>query len=120
TDLPEQTPQFAKLFNTVDSYDTHALIPEFYESVNKSAEPAEKTAIISVGWDPGLFSINGVLSEAFLPKGETYTFWGKGLSQGNSDAVRRVDGVQYGVQYTISSETAIELVSIGENQELET
>lgn len=120
TDLPEQTPQFAKLFNTVDSYDTHALIPEFYESVNKSAEPAEKTAIISVGWDPGLFSINRVLSEAFLPKGETYTFWGKGLSQGHSDAVRRVDGVKYGVQYTIPSETAIERVRNGENPELET
>lgn len=120
TDLPVQTPEFSKLFNTVDSYDTHAKIPEFYESVNNSAKPAGKTAIISVGWDPGLFSINRVFSEAFLPQGETYTFWGKGLSQGHSDAVRRVEGVQFGVQYTIPSEKAIERVRNGENPELAT
>lgn len=120
TDLPVQAPEFAKLFNTVDSYDTHAKIPEFYEAVNAAAKPAGKTAIISVGWDPGLFSINRVFSEAFLPKGETYTFWGKGLSQGHSDAVRRVDGVKFGVQYTIPSEKAIERVRNGENPELAT
>lgn len=120
TDLPEQAPEFAKLFNTVDSYDTHALIPEFYESVNAAAEPNKKTSIISVGWDPGLFSINRVLSEAFLPKGETYTFWGKGLSQGHSDAVRRVDGVKSGVQYTLPSEVAMGRVRSGENPTLET
>jgi len=120
TDLPEQAPEFAKLFNTVDSFDTHARIPEFYESVDKSAKPNGKTSIISVGWDPGLFSINRVLSESFLPEGETYTFWGKGLSQGHSDAVRRVEGVKNGVQYTIPSEKAIESVRNGENPELTT
>ncbi|MFS8630163.1 MAG: diaminopimelate dehydrogenase, partial [Bacillales bacterium] len=101
TDLPEQTPYFAKMFNTVDSYDTHAKIHEFFESVNKVEEPSGKTSIISVGWDPGLFSINRVMSEAVLAEGETYTFWGKGLSQGHSDAIRRVEGVKDGVQYTI-------------------
>lgn len=120
TDLPEQAPEFAKLFNTVDSFDTHARIPEFYENVDNSAKPNGKTSIISVGWDPGLFSINRVLSESFLPEGETYTFWGKGLSQGHSDAIRRVDGVKNGVQYTIPSEKAIESVRNGENPELST
>lgn len=120
TDLPEQAPQFAKDFNTVDSFDTHAKIPEFYQAVDEVAKPNGKTSIISVGWDPGLFSINRVLSESFLPKGTTYTFWGKGLSQGHSDAVRRVDGVKYGVQYTLPSEEAIERVRSGENPELET
>ena len=90
TDLPEQTPQFASMFNTVDSFDTHAKIPEFYQSVNEAAIKNNTTAIISVGWDPGLFSINRVMAEAILPNGENYTFWGKGLSQGHSDAVRRV------------------------------
>lgn len=120
TDLPEQAPEFAKLFNTVDSFDTHARIPEFYEKVDASAKPNGKTSIISVGWDPGLFSINRVLSESFLPEGETYTFWGKGLSQGHSDAVRRVEGVKNGVQYTIPSEKAIDRVRNGENPELAT
>lgn len=120
TDLPEQAPEFAKIFNTVDSFDTHALIPEFYKSVDASAKPNGKTSIISVGWDPGLFSINRAMSEAFLPQGETYTFWGKGLSQGHSDAVRRVEGVKNGVQYTIPSETAIERVRNGENPQLST
>lgn len=120
TDLPEQTPLIATMFNTVDSYDTHAKIPEFYESVNEAAEPNGKTSIISVGWDPGLFSINRVMSEAVLAEGETYTFWGKGLSQGHSDAVRRVEGVKDGVQYTIPSEEAIERVRSGENPELST
>ncbi|GAA0286940.1 diaminopimelate dehydrogenase [Gracilibacillus halotolerans] len=120
TDLPEQTPQFAKLFNTVDSYDTHAKIPEYYQSVNEVAENSNTTAVISVGWDPGLFSINRVMAEAILPSGENYTFWGKGLSQGHSDAVRRVNGVKNGVQYTIPSEDAIEKVRSGSNPELST
>lgn len=120
TDLPEQTPYFASMFNTVDSFDTHAKIPEFYASVNEAATKSSKTAIISVGWDPGLFSINRVMADAILPSGENYTFWGKGLSQGHSDAVRRVNGVKNGVQYTIPSEAAIEKVRSGENPVLET
>ena len=120
TDLPEQTPYFASMFNTVDSYDTHAKIPEFYESVNEAATKNNTTAIISVGWDPGLFSINRVLADAILPNGENYTFWGKGLSQGHSDAVRRVEGVKNGVQYTIPSESAMDKVRSGENPELTT
>jgi len=120
TDLPEQTPQFAKLFNTVDSYDTHAKIPEYYAAVDEVAEPNGHTSIISIGWDPGLFSLNRIMSEAILPQGETYTFWGKGLSQGHSDAVRRVEGVKAGVQYTLPSEEAIERVRNGENPELTT
>ncbi|MBP2079604.1 diaminopimelate dehydrogenase [Oceanobacillus polygoni] len=115
TDLPEQVPHFANLFNTVDSFDTHAKIPEFFASVDKPAKESGKTSIISVGWDPGMFSINRVLSEALLPVGETYTFWGKGLSQGHSDAVRRVEGVKNGVQYTIPSEKVIEQVRNGEH-----
>jgi len=118
TDLPEQTPQFAKLFNTVDSYDTHAKIPEYFESVNQPASENNKTSIISVGWDPGLFSINRVVSEAILSSGETYTFWGEGLSQGHSDAVRRVDGVKDGVQYTIPADDAMDRVRNGENPAL--
>ena len=120
TDLPEQGPQYAQLFNTVDSYDTHAKIPEYFAAVDKAAKAGGKTAIISVGWDPGLFSINRVISEAIIPNGETYTFWGKGLSQGHSDAVRRVEGVKAGVQYTIPSEKAINRVRSGENPVLET
>ena len=118
TDLPEQVPYFAQLFNTVDSFDTHAKIPEFFASVDKPAKEGGKTSIISVGWDPGMFSINRVLSEALLPQGETYTFWGKGLSQGHSDAVRRVDDVKNGVQYTIPSEKVIEQVRNGENPDV--
>lgn len=119
-DLPVQTPQIAALFNTVDSFDTHAKIPEYYEKVNEVAEKNQTTAIISTGWDPGLFSFHRVLSEAVLPNGETYTFWGKGLSQGHSDAVRRVEGVKNGVQYTIPSEKAIKKVRSGENPKLTT
>ena len=115
TDLPEQTPAFAKMFHTVDSYDTHAKIPEYFATVDEVAKPNGKLSIISVGWDPGLFSINRVMSEAILADGNTYTFWGKGLSQGHSDAVRRVPGVKDGVQYTIPSEEAIEQVRNGEN-----
>ncbi|MBU8792408.1 MULTISPECIES: diaminopimelate dehydrogenase [Bacillaceae] len=120
TDLPEQTPHFASMFNTVDSFDTHAKIPEFYQSVDEAASKNNTTAIISVGWDPGLFSINRVMADAIIPNGENYTFWGKGLSQGHSDAVRRVNGVKNGVQYTIPSEKAIEKVRSGENPKLET
>src|SRR5699024_7862567 len=101
TDLPEQAPAFAEMFNTVDSYDTHSNIPEYFADDDKAAHASGKTSIISVCWDQGMFSLNRVMSEALLPKGETYTFWGKGLSQGHSDAVRRVDGVKNGVQYTI-------------------
>lgn len=115
TDLPEQTPAFAKMFHTVDSYDTHAKIPEYFAAVDEVAKPNGKLSIISVGWDPGLFSINRVMSEAILADGNTYTFWGKGLSQGHSDAVRRVQGVKAGVQYTIPSEEAIEQVRNGKN-----
>src|SRR5699024_4164898 len=118
TDLPEQTPYFASMFNTVDSYDTHAKIPEFYQMVNEVATKHNTTSIISTGWDPGFFSLNRVMAEAILPNGENYSFWGKGLSQGHSDAVRRVAGVKNGVQYTIPSEEAIEKVRNGANPEL--
>jgi diaminopimelate dehydrogenase len=118
TDLPVQGAQFAKLFNTVDSYDTHAKIPEYYEKVNESAAAYGKTSIISVGWDPGLFSMVRMLSNAVLPNGKDYTFWGKGVSQGHSDAIRRVKGVKNGIQYTIPHEEAIESVRSGENPEL--
>ncbi|MEJ8778381.1 diaminopimelate dehydrogenase [Pseudogracilibacillus sp. ICA-222130] len=120
TDLPEQTPHFSTLFNTVDSYDTHAKIPEHFAAVNEAAEKAGKVSVISVGWDPGLFSINRVMAEAVLAEGNTYTFWGKGLSQGHSDAVRRVEGVKNGVQYTLPSEAAMDRVRNGENPNLAT
>lgn len=119
-DLPEQGPQFTKLFNTVDSFDTHAKIPEYFAAVDEVAQASGKISIISVGWDPGLFSLNRMMSEAILPQGKTYTFWGKGLSQGHSDAVRRVEGVKNGVQYTIPSKEAIERVRSGENPQLST
>src|SRR5699024_1366955 len=118
TDLPEQTPYYAQTFNTVDSFDTHAKIPEYYEAVNKASQVSKKVNIISVGWDPGLFAINRVMGEAVLAQGNTYTFWGKGLSQGHSDAVRRVDGVKAGVQYTLPSEEAMDQVRRGENPRL--
>lgn len=105
TDLPEQSPQLAARYTLVDSYDTHARIPDHYEAVG--AKISSTAAIISCGWDPGLFSINRVIGEAVLPNGQTSTFWGKGLSQGHSDAVRRVEGVAGGVQYTIPSEEAM-------------
>ncbi|MBM7716982.1 diaminopimelate dehydrogenase [Siminovitchia sp. FSL H7-0308] len=120
TDLPEQGPEFAKLFNTIDSYDTHAKIPEYYSAVNEAAISGKKTSIISVGWDPGMFSLNRLMGEAILPEGATYTFWGKGLSQGHSDAVRRIEGVKGAVQYTIPIEEAVERVRRGENPELTT
>ncbi len=119
-DLPQQTPQLASQFNTVDSFDTHARIPEFFDAVNAPALANKKTVMISIGWDPGMFSINRLFGEALLPDGETYTFWGKGLSQGHSDAIRRVDGVKAGVQYTIPSTDAIEKVRSGSRPQLST
>lgn len=120
TDLPEQGPELAGRFNTVDSYDTHARIPEYFAAVDQRAQAGGHTAIIAVGWDPGLFSLNRLFGEAILPEGETYTFWGKGLSQGHSDAIRRVPGVQFGVQYTIPVPEAIERVRTGEQPQLST
>lgn len=120
TDLPVQGVEFAKMFNTVDSFDTHAKIPEYFESVNGSAISSGKTSIISIGWDPGLFSIIRMISGAVLPVGEDYTFWGKGVSQGHSDAIRRVEGVKNGIQYTIPVQKAVESVRRGENPELTT
>ncbi len=119
-DLPEQGPHFAQWFNTVDSYDTHAKIPEYHASVDAVAKKTAKTSLISIGWDPGLFSLNRLFGEAILPEGETYTFWGKGLSQGHSDAIRRVAGVKAGVQYTLPSEVAMTAVRQGLNPELST
>ncbi|HHV12944.1 MAG TPA: diaminopimelate dehydrogenase [Clostridiales bacterium] len=118
SDLPEQGPYFASLFNTVDGYDTHAKIPEYFNKVNKNALEAGKVCIISSGWDPGMFSINRLYADAILPEGKTYTFWGTGISQGHSDAIRRVKGVRDGKQYTIPVEGAIEAVKRGEMPEL--
>lgn len=119
-DLPQQGPVLASQFNIVDSFDTHARIREYYASVDAPATASKKTALISIGWDPGMFSINRLFGEALLPDGETYTFWGKGLSQGHSDAIRRVDGVKAGVQYTIPSNDAIEQVRSGARPVLST
>ena len=120
SDLPEPGPYLAQFFNTVDSFDTHAKVPEYYAALDQSARESGRVAMLSVGWDPGLFSLNRLFGEAILPEGETYTFWGKGLSQGHSDAVRRVPGVQAGVQYTLPSEDAIARVRSGERPELTT
>lgn len=113
SDLPEQGPQFARLFNTVDSFDTHAKVPEYFAAVDEAAQAGERVALIATGWDPGLFSVNRVMAEAVVPTGETYTFWGRGLSQGHSDAVRRVPGVAGAVQYTIPSPEAMEQARAG-------
>ena len=120
TDLPQQGPALAALFNTVDSFDTHARIPEYFAAVDAPARAHGKTALISAGWDPGMFSVQRVMGEALLPDGATYTFWGKGLSQGHSDAIRRVEGVAGGVQYTIPVEEAINKVRCGVRPELST
>ncbi|AWE07549.1 diaminopimelate dehydrogenase [Lysinibacillus sp. 2017] len=120
TDLPDQVPQFAQWFNTVDSFDTHAKIPAFFDTVDAVAQESDTVSIISVGWDPGLFSLNRLLGEAVLPVGNTYTFWGDGLSQGHSDAVRRIDGVKNAVQYTLPIKEAVDRVRDGENPELTT
>lgn len=117
-DLPRQGPELAAMFNTVDSFDTHARIPEYFAAMDGPARANNKTAVISTGWDPGLFSINRLVGEALLPDGDTYTFWGKGLSQGHSDAVRRVPGVKAGVQYTLPSPQAIAQVRSGKRPEL--
>ena len=117
-DLPEQVIMVSKIFNTVDSFDTHAKIPEYFKKADESARANKKLSLISTGWDPGLFSLARLLGESVLPQGEDYTFWGKGLSQGHSDAIRRVAGVKNGVQYTIPMETAIEKVRSGENPQL--
>ena len=118
TDLPKQGPKYAKIFNTIDSYDTHAKIPEYFKEVNKNAQEAGKISLISIGWDPGTFSLNRLYSECFLPVGNTYTFWGKGVSQGHSDAIRRIVGVKNAVQYTIPMKEAVSRVKSGENPEL--
>ena len=120
TDLPVQTPQFASMFNVIDSFDTHARIPEHFAAVDKAAKEAGKVAVISVGWDPGMFSLNRVYANAILPEGNDYTFWGKGVSQGHSDAVRRIDGVIDARQYTIPVEKALNAVRNGENPVLAT
>ncbi len=120
TDLPVQTPEFAKMFNVVDSFDTHAKIPEHFGNVDKSAKDAGKVAIISVGWDPGMFSLNRLYGSAILPEGKEYTFWGKGVSQGHSDAIRRIDGVKNAKQYTVPVDDALEAVRSGKNPDLTT
>ena len=120
TDLPVQTPAFAKLFHVVDSFDTHARIPEHFAAVDQAAKATGHIGIISVGWDPGLFSLARVYSNAILPAGKDYTFWGKGVSQGHSDAIRRIEGVADARQYTIPVEDALRKVRAGENPELTT
>ena len=120
TDLPTQTPALAKLYNVIDSFDTHAKIPEHFANVDAVAKESGKIGIISVGWDPGLFSLNRLYGSAILVDGKDYTFWGKGVSQGHSDAIRRIDGVANGKQYTIPVEKALAAVRSGENPELTT
>lgn len=114
TDLPEQGPMLAKLFHTVDSFDTHAKIPAYFEAVNKAAISGNNLSLISTGWDPGLFSLSRILGQSILPVGKDYTFWGKGVSQGHSDAIRRVKGVKDGKQYTVPVEAALEVIRNGE------
>ena len=120
TDLPKQTPEYAKYFNVIDSFDTHANIPTHFANVDKSAKESGHTALISAGWDPGMFSLNRLYANCILPEGNDYTFWGKGVSQGHSDAIRRVKGVKDGKQYTIPVPSALETVRNGENPELTT
>ena len=120
TDLPVQTPEYAKYFNVVDSFDTHAKIPEHFAAVDQAARESGHVAVISAGWDPGMFSLSRVYGEAVLPDGANYTFWGKGVSQGHSDAIRRLEGVKDARQYTIPVESALEEVSSGKNPELTT
>lgn len=120
TDLPEQTPALAKDFNVIDSFDTHARIPEHFANVDAAAKAGGKLAMISLGWDPGLFSLNRVYAESILRSGETYTFWGKGVSQGHSDAIRRVKGVKRGIQYTCPVQSAMDAVRSGSQPELST
>ncbi|MEE0944251.1 MAG: diaminopimelate dehydrogenase [Clostridia bacterium] len=119
-DLPVQTPEMAKYFNVIDSYDTHAKIPEHFAKVDKESKASGKVSVISVGWDPGMFSLNRLYGQAILPNGNDYTFWGKGVSQGHSDAIRRIDGVKDAKQYTIPVPAALESVRNGENPTLTT
>ena len=120
TDLPEQTPKYAKMFNVVDSFDTHARIPEHFENVDKSAKESGHVGIISVGWDPGMFSLNRMYANAILPEGRDYTFWGKGVSQGHSDAIRRVEGVKDGKQYTIPVDAVMDEIRQGSTKDYTT
>lgn len=120
TDLPNQTPEFAKYFNVIDSFDTHARIPEHFSNVDSAAKESGHTALISCGWDPGMFSLNRLFAESVLPVGNDYTFWGKGVSQGHSDAIRRIEGVEDGKQYTIPVTEALEKVRNSENPVLTT
>lgn len=120
TDLPIQTPEYAKYFNVVDSFDTHAKIPQHFANVDAAAKENGNIAVISCGWDPGMFSLNRLYANCILPNGNDYTFWGKGVSQGHSDAIRRIEGVANAKQYTIPVDTALEKVRNGENPELTT
>lgn len=120
TDLPEQTPEYAKYFNVIDSFDTHARIPEHFANVDKAAKENGNVGIISVGWDPGMFSLNRLYASAILPEGNDYTFWGKGVSQGHSDAIRRIEGVKNAKQYTIPVDSALDAVRSGSNPEFAT
>ena len=115
TDLPTQGPEMCSIFNTVDSFDTHAKVPEYFASMNESSKKANTLALIACGWDPGLFSLNRSLLESILPNGENYVFYGKGLSQGHSDAIRRIEGVKNAVQYTVPYEDSVEKVRTGKN-----
>ena len=120
TDLPKQTPKYAQWFNVVDSFDTHARIPEHFANVDAAAKASGKIGIISVGWDPGMFSLNRLYANAVLPDGQDYTFWGKGVSQGHSDAIRRIPGVKNAKQYTVPVDEALAAVRAGENPQLTT
>ena len=120
TDLPVQTPKYASLYNVVDSFDTHAKIPEHFAAVDAAAKASGKIGIISCGWDPGMFSLNRLYANAILPQGQDYTFWGKGVSQGHSDAIRRLDGVKDARQYTVPVQEAVEAVRSGSNPVLTT
>ncbi len=120
TDLPKQTPEVAKYFNVIDSFDTHANIPQHFQDVDNAAKQNNTLALISCGWDPGMFSLNRVYAESVLPGGATYTFWGKGVSQGHSDAIRRIKGVLDARQYTVPVESALEAVRSGKNPQLTT
>lgn len=120
TDLPKQTPEYAKYFNVIDSFDTHARIPEHFANVDKAAKDNGHIALISCGWDPGMFSLMRLYGNCVLPDGHDYTFWGKGVSQGHSDAIRRIEGVKDGKQYTIPVQSALDAVRAGKNPELTT
>ena len=118
TDLPKQTPEYAKYFNVIDSFDTHARIPEHFANVDKAAKDSKHIALISCGWDPGMFSLLRLYGNCILPDGQDYTFWGKGVSQGHSDAIRRIEGVKDAIQYTIPVQSAVDAVRAGKNPEL--